>query len=309
MLFCEDTIAKGAPLVEFDARQSNDYSLDELVTYHQAQDMVSVPIFREFEPVGVLVAVDAIREGHNAATISALLQVAAAELNSQMGPAPMMPYHGEERTSESRRCDAFDVELIGVDAWSVVVAHLLDGELAFALTCNMLRDAVRKHRRSHSIRSTVAHAITSKARLQWALAMGCPRDAVSTTAAANGKLAVLAYARSLKLPWVNVCTAAAANGHLDCLKYAHKNGSAWDETTSTAAAANGHLPCLKYAHSNGCAWNASPDLSACAAAAANGNLDCLKYAHIMVSVGRSDVRQRGRQRPCGVPQVRARAGL
>ena len=196
--------------------------------------------------------------------------------------APQLPNDNQDvSTSESYSNPSaiMPAEMIGEDIWSVILTHAPDGQLAFALTCRMIRDVVRWH--GQRIRSSIAHAITSKARLKWALNLGCPPDSVCLEAAAAGELDVLTYARSLQLPWGHACETAAANGHLYCLKYAHQNGCAWNETTSTAAAANGHLLCLKYVHMNGCAWDRSPEVSACAAAAGNGQLDCLIYAHVM----------------------------
>ena len=196
--------------------------------------------------------------------------------------APELPNDNQDAgTSESYSNPSaiMPAEMIGEDIWSVILTHAPDGQLAFALTCRMIRDVVRWH--GQRIRSSIAHAITSKARLKWALNLGCPPDSVCLEAAAAGELDVLTYARSLQLPWGHACETAAANGHLHCLKYAHQNGCAWNQTTSTAAAANGHLLCLKYVHMNGCAWDRSPEVSACAAAAGNGQLDCLIYAHVM----------------------------
>ena len=173
--------------------------------------------------------------------------------------------------------DATEVNSLAMsaDEWSVVVAHLPDGELAFALSSRMFRDAVLRHKHSRRILSDVAHAITSKARLRWALDLGCPHAVVCATAAAKGELAVLKYAHDLALPWGEACTAAAANGQLDCLQYAHEHGCAWDDSTCANAAAAGHLACLQYAHEHGCAW----DGTACGNAAAGGHLACLRYAH------------------------------
>ena len=160
--------------------------------------------------------------------------------------APELPNDNQDAgTSESYSNPSaiMPAEMIGEDIWSVILTHAPDGQLAFALTCRMIRDVVRWH--GQRIRSSIAHAITSKARLKWALNLGCPPDSVCLEAAAAGELDVLTYARSLQLPWGHACETAAANGHLHCLKYAHQNGCAWNQTTSTAAAANGHLLCLK----------------------------------------------------------------
>ena len=179
-----------------------------------------------------------------------------------------------------------------------IVVKLADEQLALALTCSVLRDAVRANGR---LRTRPDKCVSSVQRLSWAAGLGCPLDArLCIAAALEGRLLVLQHARDvLDCPWdlpgephmcwggsgsgssprhpPGTCSAAAVGGHLAVLRWAHEHGAPWDQNTCEASAGRGHLHCLQWAHDNGCPW--SRDTTAWASRGARGaSLKCLRYA-------------------------------
>jgi hypothetical protein len=144
---------------------------------------------------------------------------------------------------------------------AVVAAHLPeDDELAAALTCRKLREAVTcsAERNSRECVSTSTDSVFgSVAKVLWALACGLPLESgLLARAAGLGQLEPLRFLRAQGCAWRpcawenredDVCGRAAAGGHLAVLRWARANGCPWDEGTCSAAAWGGHLPVLQWA--------------------------------------------------------------
>ncbi len=85
----------------------------------------------------------------------------------------------------------------------------------------------------------------------------------------RGHLQVLQWARSQGCPWdARTCPAAADGGHLEVLQWLRSQGCPWDGWTCANAAYRGHLEVLQWARSQGCPWNEWT----CANAARGGHL-------------------------------------
>jgi hypothetical protein len=149
--------------------------------------------------------------------------------------------------------------------------------------------------------------------LIWAKLNGCPWDATTCSAAAEGgHLEVLQWARGHRheseslikelestitparpgfatmtrarietCGWdEGTCEAAAGAGHLEVLQWARANGCSWNCFSASAAAGGGHLAVLQWALGNGCPRGHGPLASRaiCTEAAAYGHLALLQWA-------------------------------
>ena len=120
---------------------------------------------------------------------------------------------------------------------------------------------------------------------KWARASGCPWDASTCAAVAEGgHLEVLQWLRDNECPWDGRTThySAAKEGHLDILRWLRANGCPWgrdhfhDGCPCEVAANGGHLEVLKWLVDNDCPWMPS---YTCYAAAEGGHLEVLKWLH------------------------------
>jgi hypothetical protein len=189
-----------------------------------------------------------------------------------------------------------------------------DDDLAFALACRRLRQAVAgtKRRASGARLSTrISSAFCSLGKLEWAVvscrlplsgrllihaaragqleqlswlrALGCAwelcrryGEGPCSLAAAGEHLAVLQWVRADGCPWhERSCESAAGGGHLAVLQWLRANGCPWNEWTCSGAAGGGHLSVLQWLRANGCPWQHDT----CASAAEGGHLPMLQWAH------------------------------
>jgi hypothetical protein len=162
-----------------------------------------------------------------------------------------------------------------------------DDELAFALACGRLRQAVAgTERRAGGARlsTRIGSAFCSVGKLEWAV-VSCRlplNSKLLLRAARAGQLELLSWLRSRGCAWEpcwgdgeDCCSSAATGGYLAVLQWLHANGCPWVEDTCTGAARGGHLYVLKWLHANGCPW----DAWTCAYAAGGGHLVVLQWLH------------------------------
>jgi hypothetical protein len=169
---------------------------------------------------------------------------------------------------------------------AVAAAHLPeDAELAVALTCRKLREAVKasEHRAARGRLSTsIASAFGSLAKLEWAATCGMPLSSKLLNHAARiGHIEQLRFLHAHGCAWEpckdygeDPCAGAAAGGHLHVLQWAHTNGCPWNELTCSAAAEGGHMSVLQWACAHGCPWHEGT----CGGAAKGGHLAVLQWA-------------------------------
>jgi hypothetical protein len=184
---------------------------------------------------------------------------------------------------------------LSTDMLDKVVAHLdPDDELATALACRKLRDAVRgskavnasASRRTLSTR--VRSLLGSLGKLRWGVACGAPlSEALFSRVAGRGDLRMLGWLRARGCRWPpaedgmfafknfsGACAEAARGGHMAVLRWLRAIGCPWDTVTCSYAATSGHLSVLQWARANGCPWNEST----CSYAAKSGHLSVLQWA-------------------------------
>lgn len=168
---------------------------------------------------------------------------------------------------------------LSVDLLALVVAALLDGdELAVALSCRKLHDAVAQARLCVGrvgIRTTFESVMHTRSRLTWAISCGMPlTPRLTARVARRGQLLQLGWLRASGCPWsVCTCREAARGGHLAVLQWARAHGCPWDSWTASIAARGGHLEMLQWARAHGCTW----DAVTCSKAAAGGHLEVLQW--------------------------------
>jgi hypothetical protein len=142
-----------------------------------------------------------------------------------------------------------------------------DDELAFALACLSLRQAVAGTEwRAAGVRlsTRIGSAFCSVGKLEWAV-VSCMMPLSGTLllcAARAGQLEQLSWLRARGCTWEpckgdgeDPCSSAAAGGHLALLQWARANGCPWDQRTCSDAAAEGHLHVLHWARAHGCPWD------------------------------------------------------
>jgi hypothetical protein len=139
-----------------------------------------------------------------------------------------------------------------------------DDEIAFALACRRLRQAVASTKwRTASTRllTRIGSAFCSVAKLEWAV-VSCRlplSGRLLRRAARAGQLEQLSWLRAHGCAWErckgngkDCCSSAAAGGHLAVLQCARADGCPWDGWTCSEAAAKGHRHVLEWARVNGC---------------------------------------------------------
>jgi hypothetical protein len=175
-----------------------------------------------------------------------------------------------------------------VELLVAIAAQLAEDEdLAFALACRRLRQAVAgTKRRSAGARlsTKIGSAFCSVGKLEWAV-VSCSlplSGRLLLRAARAGQLEQLSWLRARGCAWEpcggdgeDFCSSAAAGGHLAVLQWARADGCPWDRRTCYEAAAKGHLHVLQWARANGCPWAAY----ACLRAARGGHLSVLQWLH------------------------------
>jgi hypothetical protein len=137
--------------------------------------------------------------------------------------------------------------------------------------------------------------------LQWAIANGCPWDARTCIAAADGgHLVVLQWARANACLWdAHTCAAAAKGGHLSVLRWVHEHGCPWDEGTCTMATEEVQLRSLAWAIQHGCACGTRTDAAANAVGHRHGDGSLSVAAHAVLHVISL---VKGRMAAMGMPQ-------
>jgi hypothetical protein len=131
-----------------------------------------------------------------------------------------------------------------------------DDELAFALACRRLRQAVAgMERRVGGVRllTRIGSAFCSLGKLEWAM-VSCRLSLNSKLllrAARAGQLELLSWLRARGCAWESCegdvedcCSSAVAGGHLAVLQWTRADGCPWDELPCSKAAAKGHLHVL-----------------------------------------------------------------
>jgi hypothetical protein len=173
-----------------------------------------------------------------------------------------------------------------VEILVAIVGQLLaDDELAAALACRRLREAVAATERRAAgaqLSTGIGAVFGSMGKLEWAVtSCGLPLlSGLLVHAARGGQLEQLSWLCACGIAWApcdwdgeDPCAAAAGNGHLAVLQWARANGCPWDIFTCRAAIRGGHLAVLQWLRANGCSW----DERACAYAAEGGHLAVLQW--------------------------------
>jgi hypothetical protein len=164
-----------------------------------------------------------------------------------------------------------------------------DDDLAFALACRRLRQAVAGTERGASgagLSTRIGSAFCSMGKLEWAVVscrLPLSRRLLHRTARA-GQLEQLSWLRAHGCAWEQLqgngkdsCSSAAAGGHLAVLQWARVYGCPWDMRTCSEAAARGHLHVLQWARANGCPW----DAITCAYATMAGQLSVSRQLSVL----------------------------
>jgi hypothetical protein len=138
-----------------------------------------------------------------------------------------------------------------------------DDELAFALACHKLRQAVASTKRRAAgtwLSTRIGSAFSSVEKLEWAV-VSCRlplSGRLLLRAARYGQLEQLRWLRARGCAWElckgdgeDACSSAAAGGHLAVLQWARADGCPWDTYTCSEAAAKRHLHVLQWARANG----------------------------------------------------------
>jgi hypothetical protein len=125
-----------------------------------------------------------------------------------------------------------------------IAAHLAeDDELAAALACRRLRDAIAGNKRRAAgarLSTSIGSASCSAGKLAWAVLSGglALSGRLLLPAAGSGHLEQLSWLRALGCAWEpcngdgkDCCSTAAAGGHLTVLQWARADGCPWDEYT------------------------------------------------------------------------------
>jgi hypothetical protein len=230
--------------------------------------------------VRVLSEVAATPTRHHPQSSDAPADMSSEPLAAQSSGADVLSLSPDGQRPNASRLLLLDLPADGLAL--VMARHRADDELAVALTCTALRNAVASARliKPRGPRSTRLDSLcNSLAKLQWGvLDCGAPLCAhLCHTACMLGSLDALVWLRSVGCPWdEGACAMAAHYGHLSVLQWARANGCPWHEATCWCAAQSGHLPVLQWARANGCPWNDAT----CWCAAKNGHLSVLQWARV-----------------------------